>query len=157
MLHKMGVGMGWGFSGTSSIRSDAGCETCNDSSDARSVATGSSKAARRLGWARQGGPKKKMKKQKVSERGSSRLQTFELPPPDLPLPPVPPIVAPGYTRRRRGWKGGVKTCRVIVEELRDQLAYHESKEQREEASKQPPEKSDESMDWREALERFRVP
>lgn len=149
----MGVGLGLGFGDTESTRAHAG--TGDNSSDDRSTVSGSSKAQRRMGWVKRA----RRKSKGAHERASSRFLPPSLPPPSLALPPPPPLsfASMGFTGRRKGpWKGGVKTCRVVVEELRGQMAEDEMKESKE-ARKQPSEKSDESMDWREALKKFRVP
>lgn len=72
-------------------------------------------------------------------------------------------------RRQKGlWKGEVKSCTVIAGKLRGQLAEEGPKEETasptkggQTKTKQVPcsqcKKNDEIMDWREELERFRVP
>lgn len=85
----------------------------------------------------------------------------------LPQPQTPGSANSG--RRKKGiWKGEVKSCTVIAGELRGQLSEEREEEVEESISPtrpparvQPEEKKDEQqqqqMNWREELDRFRVP
>lgn len=163
-MHIIGVGMGLGFTGTAATKACAGYGTGENSSEGMSATSGRPKVQRRMGWMRRGSIRQK--ENSKEEEGEEEeeddpslrpLPLFTRPAPQPSQPALSPSATTNYGRRRPElWKGKVKGCTVIAGELREQVAQ-DIAEENQKARKQMPEKRNESMDWREALESFRVP
>ncbi|KAM0810761.1 hypothetical protein AB5N19_11111 [Seiridium cardinale] len=153
------MGAGMGFNSAVSAWSRADFVADEQSSESGSGTSVDSKAHKRMGWM-----------QKSSKETQKRTKVES--PRDLPIPPPPGLAQPtlpssssqsqsplltGHGRRRNcQWKGEVKSCTVIAEELRKQLT-EDAVEESKKVHNQPLKKRHESMDWREALQQFRVP
>ncbi|KAH6659784.1 hypothetical protein BKA67DRAFT_653000 [Truncatella angustata] len=117
--------------------------------------TATSKTQRRMGWMRRMGPKRAKLQRRKNESSVLLPRTFTTPPPPLGPSHTAPAI---HARRRKGFWNGEVTCTAIIEDLRDQLSEDvDDAKSRKVERRQPPEKSKEFTDWREALEHFRVP